>query len=156
MTAPAMQALAELATTATRRQLPRVVVRSVAVNNDVFANVALDCHTGDGSVPLNEALQSPSHLRDIVENRQLSGVVLSWPVQENKSMKQLSRRIMNHLDSSFSGMQHETLTTTRPFYMLDGQGRRLASMCLVKGGSKIEDVVSDDYSPSNVHTPGTW
>lgn len=78
------------------------------------------------------------------------------------SYEQLSARILMNLNDSASAFDdHSDITcTTRPFYVLDGNGCRRASMYLVKDPlSDVAITSGEDVPkfPTNAQeTPGTW
>jgi hypothetical protein len=120
-------------------------------------NMAIDCHQGDGTEPLypielkKSEIPNPDlkYLEELIREHNVSSVVISWPVQESENVKSISGRILDTLDLTLreSG---DVVTTSRPFYMLDGGGPRVGSMCLIKASStqnqSLDDTTPEMYS----------
>lgn len=125
--------------------------------------MALGCHTGDGTVPLqpielqgsNIPRPELNRLKDMVHDTDISSVVVSWNLQDNKKVRNLPDHVLNTLDGAL-GDFHDTVTTTRPFYMLDGGGRRMGSMSLVKSPSLLQRLDALVKNQEDYQVAGTW
>jgi hypothetical protein len=115
-------------------------------------NMAIDCHQGDGTAPINpiELKKSdiPSSdlkcLEDFIREHNVSSVVISWPVQESEKVKNVAGRILDTLDLTLR-QSGDVVTTSRPFFMLDGGGPRVGSMCLIRASTQNQSM--DDTTP---------
>ena len=161
------------------RNLPRMSLRAAGsfLNVDInrkSINMAIDCHQGDGTEPLEpiELKQSDipnpdmKYLEELVREHNVSSVVISWPVQESEKVKNVSGKILDALDSTLQE-SGDVVTTSRPFYMLDGGGPRMGSMCLIRASTQnqsLEDTIPDIYSRTQAYhsaaqdyvPAGTW
>ena len=66
----------------------------------------------------------------------LAGVVVSWPANQHEGSK-----------NPFRSSMTDGVMTSKPFFMLDGKGRRLGSLCLLKKeqtSSKADTTASSD------------
>ena len=134
---------------------------NVDVHKDWIA-MDIDMHQGNGthtldSIPLSGTMkpqQDPrtapdadlAYLKDVVRTNDVQSVLVSWRTDPGRG-----QRIAQSVDSFVSGssstpstsilladnaetMGHNRreVTTTRPFFMLDGGGRRVATLCVVK------------------------
>ena len=136
-------------------------------------DMAIDCHKGDGALAL-DPIQLPAQdvpkpeverLQSIVKDHDVTSVLLSWPVQDAESVSQVSSRIINCLNATLRESHGDSVRTTKPFYMLDGGGRRMASLCLVKNHPPTEQSIKapavDDYlllgsKKQDYQVTGTW
>jgi RNase H-fold protein (predicted Holliday junction resolvase) len=154
------------------RNLPRMSLRAAGsfLNVDInrkSINMAIDRHPGDGTEPLdpielkksNVPNPNLNYLEELVREHNVSSVVISWPVQESEKVKNVSGRILDTLDSTLreSG---DVVTMSCPFYMLDGGGPRMGSMCLIRASTENQslDDSAQAYGPAaqNYVPAGTW
>ena len=156
---------------------------SLDVHNDCI-DMAIDCHQGDGTylldsmpltapVPTSAPKQSLDYLKDIVNEGDVSSVLVSWPPLSSLSSATSSTTgteptILSSLDSVMKDScdnAENVVAMTRPFYMLDGCGRRMASMCLVKDLHHMNNMsttvpssspFSSSFSEPSCQPIGTW
>jgi hypothetical protein len=108
-------------------------------------------HKGDSG-----ALQTAdlTALKDVVANDYAS-VVISWPApSEYGTSKRPPKSVLNTLETTLRE-SHDHVTTTRPFFMLDGGGRRMASLTL------LHPTIQRDGDPlcpleHDCPVPGNW
>jgi hypothetical protein len=125
--------------------------------------MTLNCHAGDGTMPLQpielEGSNIPkpelNRLKDAVDETNVSSVVVSWDVQDSAKVRNLSGNILNTLDGALRE-SHDMVTTTRPFYMLDGGGRRMGSLCLVRWSPSLIQRLDTRANQDDHQVPGTW
>jgi hypothetical protein len=157
------KALARMA--ATKMPIRNGMVRTSACFSNAVnpIGMTLDCHTGDSTMPLQplhfDASQKPlpefNHLKDLLDANDITSVVISWPLLENeKTVRNFPGSVLKTLDGALSE-SHDTVTTTRPFYMLDGGGRRVGSMCLVRPPT-LERMYNRDTNDCEYQLPGAW
>ena len=145
---------------------------SVDVHHDCV-DMAIDCHQGDGThvldpMPLHSkpAYTEESgnfmlnYLKDVVQEGDVCSVLVSWPPRASSSSAS-GPSILNSLDTmmkeSCSNDTEKVVAMTRPFYMLDGGGRRMASMCLVKDVHHKEALTASPFVSSSMEPSiGTW
>jgi RNase H-fold protein (predicted Holliday junction resolvase) len=161
------------------RNLPGMSFRAAGsfLNVDInrkSINMASDCHQGDGTEPLDPIELKKSdvpnpdlnYLEELIREHNVSSLVISWPVQESEKVKSVSGRILDTLDSTLreSG---DVMTMSCPFYMLDGGGSRMGSMCLIRASPEnqsLDDTTPEMYSGAQAYHPaaqnympaGTW
>ena len=153
-----------------RAQIPKAWVRTSGsfLNIDINRNcvdMALGHHAGEGTTPLRpielQGSEIPrndlNHLKDVVDDAGLSSVVVSWDVNYYDKVRSLSSSVLSTLDGALRE-SHDSVTTTRPFFMLDGGGRRMGSMCLVKSPSLFQRLSSSGIiEEEDLHViPGAW
>jgi hypothetical protein len=126
---------------------------SMAVDvNRHCVDLRLSGHKGDSGTLRTADLTT---LKDVIAD-DCASVVISWPVSEYGATKRPSKTILQTLESSLRE-SHDNVTTTSPFYMLDGGGRRMASLTLLRSPiaqSKRED--SWCAGEQDWPAPGSW
>lgn len=88
-----------------------------------------------------------------------SSVVISWPDDGSPATASQHSDILQTLDSVLRET-YPDFTTTKPFFMLDGGGRRMASLALLSSGSPDSRMVvpnnDSDYDGDSNESPGMW
>jgi hypothetical protein len=137
------------------KQIPKVTLRSTS--SWLRFDMTLGGHAADGTVPVRPFQDEPgcpetNPLKDFVDESNASGFIVSWPDSEN--MRSLSGSILNTLDGIHRD-SNDAVRVTSPFFMLDGGGLRMGSMCIMKSPNSSKrlqmEANQDDY-----HIPGTW
>jgi hypothetical protein len=100
-------------------------------------------------------------LKDIVQENDVKKVLVSWPVQD------ASGPALRSLNSLLND-SYDVVKTSSPFYILDGAGRKMGSICLVKpskasqhwdsvlGSHKFEDLNATEKVQEYHTMEGTW
>ena len=117
--------------------------------------------TGNSAVTETPVEMHPLHLaahddlqafKDVVGER-ASSVVFSWPDDPYSTHR--NNDVLQTLEGALRE-SHQEVATSKPFFVLDGAGRRMASLSLL--GKSAEEVPSSMYSEPNDFDspPGTW
>lgn len=89
-----------------------------------------------------------------------ASVVVSWPVSsEYCTSKPAPKAVLSTIERTLRE-SHENVTTTRPFFMLDGGGRRMASLTLLRRTPTMQSMEDTATSSPIEHydcsVPGDW
>ncbi|KAL3904588.1 MAG: hypothetical protein SGILL_010006 [Bacillariaceae sp.] len=89
--------------------------------------------------------------KDVVGER-ASSVVFSWPDDPFETHK--NNQVLQTLEGALRE-SHQDVATSKPFFVLDGSGRRMASLSLL--GNAAVDVSSYSSEENDFESPpGTW
>ncbi len=85
-------------------------------------------------------------LQDYVPSSDATNFIVSWPAHDDNPCDSLTRRMLNTLE----GIRQSTaIQVTSPFYVMDGRGDKMASICIVpsqsKGSETDASVALDDW-----------
>jgi hypothetical protein len=114
-------------------------------------DMALCGHKGDIGIPQPADVTA---LKDCVAN-DCASIVVSWPVSDYGAPRGPPKNVVNTLERTLRE-SHNNATTTIPFYVLDGGGRRMASLTLLRkpeGPCKGESVYPPEY---DFRVAGNW
>jgi hypothetical protein len=147
--------IGKLALTSAKRalgsQLAPAVMRTSSVLNDRhFANASLAASPlrATNSLPETDPLNQlrgdvqivslPNqdlhhHHRQSACNSDLAGVVVSWPQGSDTDTNDAKLA-----KNPFRSASEDCYMTSKPFFMLDGKGKRLGSLCLLKASSQAD------------------
>ncbi|KAG7353748.1 hypothetical protein IV203_003103 [Nitzschia inconspicua] len=92
---------------------------------------------------------------DLVDDS-ASSVVFSWPDNGSPIAARQHRNVLRTLEKALRESRHN-VTTTKPFFMLDGGGRRMASLSILGNQEARMMAENKHYNSGYCHeTPGTW
>lgn len=83
-------------------------------------------------------------LQDYVPTSDASNFLVTWPAQDDHG-DMLSARMLNTLEGI---RQSTSIQVTPPFYVLDGRGDKMASMCIIPSTSDSQDESWMEYNVS--------
>lgn len=87
-----------------------------------------------------------------------SNIIVRWNIQQGENPR-LARRILKTLDNFQQKCESSThsVQVTQPFYVLDGSGGHMASMCVVQPKLTTTPMTIADNLPSADHrSPKSW
>jgi hypothetical protein len=128
------------------------------VGDNASGNQGLYCKETQQEERLTMKYRSP-YLKDTVQNmveNSTSSVLFSWPDDGSVATYHHSTDVLRTLEQGLREY-HPIVTTTKPFYMLDGGGRRMATLSLL-GNHQEDRLCEDNISNTDfvVDAPGTW
>jgi hypothetical protein len=137
--------------------LRKVAGSTVTVDvNRHCIDMTLSSHKGDSGTLQRTDLTA---LHDVVMD-DCASVVVSWPVSsEYGTSTRPPKTVLNTLERTLRE-SHDNVTTTRPFFMLDGGGRRMASLTLLRRLPTMQ-TIGDTATLSPIghydcSVPGDW
>jgi hypothetical protein len=109
--------------------------------------------TGSSSATAELATCDDLQAFNKVVGESASSVVFSWPDDAVASLR--NNEVLRALEGALRE-SHQDIATSKPFFMLDGGGRRMASLSVL--GKCAEDVPSFNASQQDdfESPPGTW
>ena len=90
-------------------------------------------------------------LQDYVPSSDASNFIVTWPAHHDDG-DTLTARMLNTLEGI---RQSTSVQVTPPFYVLDGRGDKMASMCIVPSTSHSRDGYNSTSS-NEWQAPGPW
>lgn len=87
-----------------------------------------------GNTEIHRVSETSNAFKDYTSEHGASSFVIAWPVQEQKT-EEIAQELRENLEGCQglgSSSSHSFIHMTKPFFMLDGRGDKMASVCLIQ------------------------